>query len=178
MSSFANASKYFLLRLTLLIICFAIFVPVVYYIFRYTKNKSASITNGASAINQNGAKQPMSIAGRRSRRSELLIGVFIGIYGNWLIAVVDKLSTNLSLSMLPVAISFGFLVFYFQEIYSSERHFHKWLSRSTILGIIYFLLVALSLFLNGVWYSEFVFVWVGAFLWVALMQAERFSGLE
>ena len=115
---------------------------------------------------------------RRSRRSELLIGVFIGIYGNWLIAVVEKLGNNVGYSMVLFALSFLFLILYFQEIFGRERHFYKWWSRSTILGSIYILLVVLSLYLKGIMDSDLFFVVVGLVFWIALMQAERFSGIE
>lgn len=120
----------------------------------------------------NMTENPREDKSRRSKRSELLIGVFIGIYGNWLIAAVEKLNVNIWYSMMLFVLSLAFLVFYFQEIFSSKRQWHKFWSRSTILGYTYGLLLTASLYLNGVMDSEWFFVGVGFVFWIALMQAE------
>jgi hypothetical protein len=115
----------------------------------------------------------------RSKKSELLIGVFIGIYGNWLIAVVEKLGKSIGYSMMPFLLSFVFFLWYFQEIFKHERTFYKgWIRKSHILGSIYILLVAVSLFLNGVLDADIFFSGVGFLLWIALMQVEMLSGAE
>ena len=114
----------------------------------------------------------------RSKKSALLIGVFIGIYGNWLIAVAEKLGRNAGYPMIPFVLSFAFLLLYFQEVFKNERTFYKCIRKAHILGSIYILLVALSLALSGFLNSEIAFSGVGFLLWIALMQVETFSGAE
>ncbi len=110
---------------------------------------------------------------RLSKKGELLLGVFIGIYGNWLIALVDKLGKNVGYSMIPFVISFVILLWYFQEAFKNEPTFVKSLRLGNILGSIYFLLIAFSLLWSGLGVSEYTFSAVGIALWFILMTVER-----
>ena len=80
---------------------------------------------------------------KRSKKSELLIGVMIGLYGNWLIAIVEKLEKTGLLPILLFAFSFVPFIFYFQENFSGieKQTWLKWIPLKTILGSIYVLLV-------------------------------------
>jgi hypothetical protein len=116
---------------------------------------------------------------RRTKRSELLIGVFIGIYGNWLIALVEKFGTNVEgYSLIPFTLSFLFLIWYFREIFSRTGHSFRFLRRADVLGYVYILLVSISLLLYNKLNGDYYFIGIGAFLWIALMQSEKFSWAE
>ena len=112
---------------------------------------------------------------KRSKKSELLIGVMIGIYGNWLIAIVEKLEKTNPFAILLFTFSFAPFVLYFVEIFTEiEKQFWiKLISLKNFLGSIYLVMVFVSLWISGVYQSEPLFSWTGIALWAVLMAVER-----
>lgn len=112
---------------------------------------------------------------KRTKRSELLIGVFIGIYGNWLIAFLTKLGNNMDLPMSLFLFSFFPLLGYFQEAYkdTEEQRWIKSLRLANILSLIYAFMILGSLYLSGLLYSELPFSFIGVAIWVMIWQVER-----
>ena len=112
---------------------------------------------------------------RRSKKSELLIGVMIGVYGNWLIAIVEKLGEANLFPMMLFAFSFVPFVLYFHEIFTEiERQtWVKMVPLKNILGVTYLILVFVSLWISGIYTSETLLSWTGIALWTVLMLVER-----
>ena len=112
---------------------------------------------------------------KRSRKSELLIGVMIGIYGNWIIAIVEKLEKRPPFSILLFAISFIPFILYFQEIFTEieKQTWVKSISFKNFLGATYLAIVFLSLYSCGMFVSDPLLFLTGIVLWVTLMTVER-----
>jgi len=112
---------------------------------------------------------------KRSRKSELLIGVMIGIYGNWIIAIVEKLEKRPPFSILLFAISFIPFILHFQEIFTEieKQTWVKSISFKNFLGATYLAIVFLSLYSCGMFVSDPLLFLTGIVLWVTLMTVER-----
>jgi hypothetical protein len=112
---------------------------------------------------------------KRSKKSELLIGVMIGVYGNWLIAVLEKLNQADNIQAILFAFSFLPFLWYFQEIFTGlERQ--KWVGfvpLKMFLGIFYLGTILSLLLFSNLLASEWLFSWAGMTFWVMLMMVER-----
>ncbi len=119
----------------------------------------------------------------RTKRSELLIGVMIGIYGNWLIAVLEKIGGDVTTQTGFFGVSIFFLMFYFMEAFTeSEKQtligkIPMSVPLKTIFGLVHVLFVLASLSFAGIFSEEIVFTWFGVAIWVMLMSFER-TGFE
>jgi len=106
------------------------------------------------------------------------MGVMIGFYGNWLIALVERLelpkTANYNLMWL-----FGFslvmLLTYFLEAFTElqKQTWVKFIPLKTILGSTHLASMFALLWFSGIYESGFLFSWTGVALWVILLQVER-----
>jgi len=105
------------------------------------------------------------------------MGVFIGIYGNWLVALTEKLEQNLDLPVSIFIFSFFPFLWYFQEAFKSPKDQSEimGLSSTIILGCAYLCMITVVLGLTGVFFSELPFSLTGLTTWYLLMQVERRS---
>jgi hypothetical protein len=112
---------------------------------------------------------------KRTRRSELLIGVFIGIYGNWLVALLAKLGNNTDFPLGLFLISFILLFFYFGEAYKDTKEQKRGMSirLADVLSFVYFILILISLSISGLISSAFAFSISGLVIWILLWQVEK-----
>lgn len=117
---------------------------------------------------------------KRSKKSELLIGVMIGIYGNWLIALVEKLENTELSAILLFVVSFAPFISYFYEIHTEieNQSWLRWMPSKTILGTIYILLIFGSLMLSGLFETESLFSASGIVFWFMLMKVEDVNWRE
>ena len=102
----------------------------------------------------------LSLEPERSKKSELLMGVFIGLYGNWLISFVDKLgNTGVIYSYIAFVISMGFLFLYFAEVYTKlmEQTWVKIFPLKLFLGIIHISFILLAQYLSGIFEQNIFF---------------------
>lgn len=104
------------------------------------------------------------------------MGVMIGIYGNWIIAVLDKISDAGLIQTGLFFLSFFPLIFYFMEVFTDfdkqtrfGKHSHRLIP---IIGIFHIILVYSSLFIAELVNNQNVFVMSGVFLWSMLMFFE------
>lgn len=108
---------------------------------------------------------------RRSRRNELLMGVMLGVYGNWLIAVLGKMERTGLIPMFLFAIAILPFLLYFMEAFRENRSGRL----VNIYGFIHFLLMLASL-ISLVVIEEStdfaLFAWFGFAIWVVLMWFE------
>jgi len=112
---------------------------------------------------------------KRSKESELLIGVMIGVYGNWLIAFLEKLNQANNIQVILFGFSFLPFLWYFQEIFTRLEH-QKWVGfipLKTFLGIFYLGTIVSLLTVSKLVTSEPLFSWTGMALWFMLMMVER-----
>jgi hypothetical protein len=117
---------------------------------------------------------------KRSKRSELLIGVMIGVYGNWLIALLEKLNQADNIQVILFGFSFLPFLWYFQEIFNGLEH-QKWVGfipRKKFLGAFYLIIIAGLLVVSNLVASEGLFSLTGVIFWVMLMVVERREVVE
>jgi hypothetical protein len=112
---------------------------------------------------------------KRTKRSELLIGVFIVIYGNWLVALLAKLGNNTNFPLGIFLVSFVLLFFYFGEAYKDTKEQKRRLSIrfADVLSFVYFVLIIISLLMSGLFSSAFAFSISGLVVWILLWQVEK-----
>ena len=116
---------------------------------------------------------------RRTKKSELLMGVMIGVYGNWLVAVLGKLEKAVSIPAFLFGLSFFPFIWYFMEAFK-EIESQIWVGRipyslplKTFLGLGHIAFVIASLGFAGLFPTEWLFPWFGTAIWFMLMSFER-----
>jgi hypothetical protein len=112
---------------------------------------------------------------KRTKKSELLIGVMIGLYGSWIMGLLGKLNQANSVQVSLFGFSFLPFLWYFQEIFTilENQKFVLHLPLKMFLGTIYFLIILVLLSYSGLMGSELLFSWTGLLFWVMLMMVER-----
>jgi len=110
-----------------------------------------------------------------SKGNELFMGVMIGLYGNWLIQLLDKIQNKDWIPLLAFTFSFFPFVLFFKEVFSEEQRRLKHVSLKLVLGGVYILMVYGAIALSGLSSSDYFFSITGVFLWIVLLQASSRS---
>jgi CDP-diglyceride synthetase len=113
---------------------------------------------------------------KRTKRSELLVGVTSALYTNWLIAIGEKMdATTLTNGAFFFILSLILFLMYFREAFKNleEQTWVKILPLKTFLGSAHIMLVETGLILEGIFQNNYIFSSIGFFLWVMVMQVER-----
>ena len=110
-----------------------------------------------------------------SKGNELFMGVMIGLYGNWLIQLLDKIQNKDWIPLLVFTFSFFPFVLFFKEVFSEEQTRLKNVSLKLVLGGVYILMIYGAIALSGLSCSDYFFSITGVFLWIVLLQASSRS---
>lgn len=112
---------------------------------------------------------------KRSKKNDLIIGVFIAVYANWLISLVDKMGTEINWIFGVFLFSFLPFFWFFREAFknSDQKRWVKCFRWSTLLGAFYLIMIACVLFFSGLFTSHTPFSILGTAIWALLVQIER-----
>lgn len=111
---------------------------------------------------------------KRTQRSELLMGIMIGFYGNWLIQLLDKIKSLNLLSQAFLLFSFGPLFIYFWIAYTDlkDQLVFNLINYKGIAGFTHLILVLLSTGWGNILADEYLFILPGIFFWMSLLIVE------
>lgn len=109
---------------------------------------------------------------KRSNRSILLIGVFIGIYGNWLVAVFQEIAKEFDLSSLLTTLSLFPLFYYFWKIHKEDVNPQDKNWKRLLWGSHFILILVAYIINNEVFNLNLPFIVFGLAIWFFLYQVE------
>ena len=111
---------------------------------------------------------------KRTQRSELLMGVMIGFYGNWLIQLLDKIKIENMFSQIMLLSSFAPLFIYFWIAYTNieDQIVFNLITIKGAMGFIHFILIISSTALSSILVEEYIFILPGIFFWLSLLIVE------
>lgn len=115
---------------------------------------------------------------KRDRKNDLLIGVFIAVYANWLISLLDKIGSEGMVAFFIFLFSFLPFLLFFLEIFNDpdKKKRLKNYRLSSIIGVIYLIMLFVTLILSGVFVNYTIFSFFGMGIWALIIQIERLMG--
>jgi ABC-type multidrug transport system permease subunit len=105
-----------------------------------------------------------------SKRKELYMGVLIGLYGNWLIQLIDKIQNQGFVVLTVFTLSFMPFILFFKEAFSKKPARPKGFSLKLMLGGVYIVMVYGAIALSELLFSNYYFTSVGGIFWILLLQ--------